>query len=334
MNLALRTANNSVANNYLKHTERTELANARRECYVAKSQDACNTAMTLELKDKATTDLIKNAVVTCKGAEECWNVLSYINQFMNPDGTPLLMDPKDAEELKALRMMALQKAENAGLEPVYPESWLLDAKAVLDIGKLGFKLIAGATAKSSLETLQLLSKTNLSKLKESYNTSFEFSNVYAKQVGGRPVILGGTIDNPGIVWGKGIGAQGYPWEKTVTNGLSKNAIDLNEIKPNFKAFDNFDEGVAISAKTLDTNAPSYVKSPSSIYSTLKDYVNKMDKFTVDGNDTFRLTNQMIERKEMQLAIPANTSPIAMNKIELVQAYALKKGINIVITKIK
>ena len=114
----------------MKHTERTELVNARRECYVAKSQDACDTVTTLDLKDKVTTFLIKNAIVTCKGSE-CWEVLSQTHQYM---GSLDSMSPQDAAELKAFRIVALQKSE--GSEPVYSESWLLDVKAALDIANL------------------------------------------------------------------------------------------------------------------------------------------------------------------------------------------------------
>jgi hypothetical protein len=43
-----------------------------------------------------------------------------------------------------------------GLEPVYPEGWLLDAKAVLDLGKLGVKAVTGSTGKGSLAALKQL----------------------------------------------------------------------------------------------------------------------------------------------------------------------------------
>ncbi len=76
-----------------------------------------------------------------------------------------------------------------------------------------------------------------------------------------------TIDNPGIRWGGPIKEQGGPWEDHLERlgGLGERTPD------NFKTFDFFDDdqGLATSAKTLDTRAPGYVDRPSRIYGALK-----------------------------------------------------------------
>ena len=66
----------------------------------------------------------------------------------------------DNDTLNKYWAVAQQKAQ--GLEPVYPEGWLLDAKAALDLGKFGVKLITGSGAGSmgSLNALADLGKAN------------------------------------------------------------------------------------------------------------------------------------------------------------------------------
>lgn len=60
----------------------------------------------------------------------------------------------------------------------------------------------------------------------------------------------------------------------------------------------------------------------------------MRNFTQDGYGDFNLTNTKIKSKEMQLAIPENTSKIQLEAIQKSIEYANSKGITIKVTKVK
>lgn len=95
-----------------------------------------------------------------------------------------------------------------------------------------------------------------------------------------------TIDNPGIRWGGPIKEQGGPWEDHL-----ERLGDLGERTPDsFKTFDFFDDdqGLATSAKTLDTRAPGHVDRPSRIYGALKRYIDQIDGFDGSNLDAFPL----------------------------------------------
>jgi len=150
--------------------------------------------------------------------------------------------------------------------------------------------------------------------------------------------LGGTvaIDDVGMKFGKGIMGQGKPFEAYVQSKLPEGTIDLNTIKSNFSTFDHLTpEGVAVSDKTLDTNASTYTSKPRAITSLLNGYVDKMVDFAGDGKrGMFELKPSDISAKEMQLAIPASASTEQLTAIANSVKYAESKGIKITVTKIK
>lgn len=85
-----------------------------------------------------------------------------------------------------------------------------------------------------------------------------------------------TAVDAGISWGKGIAAQGYPWEDFIAAQLPADA----RLPAKFPTIDFFDDatGRAISAKTLDTTTASRIARPEQIYNTLKGYVDKLIDF--------------------------------------------------------
>jgi len=122
----------------------------------------------------------------------------------------------------------------------------------------------------------------------------------------------------------------------VQTKLPDGTLDLNSIKPNFSTFDHLTpDGVAVSTKTLDTSAVTY-QSPSKITYQLNQYVDQMVSFSGDGKagDVFRLTDEKIAAKQMQLGIPANPTADQMGAIAQSVQYAQSKGISIVVTKVK
>lgn len=60
----------------------------------------------------------------------------------------------------------------------------------------------------------------------------------------------------------------------------------------------------------------------------------MANFTKDGRETLQIKNSDIKSKEMQLAIPANTSKSQLGAIQKSIDYANSKGIKIKVTKVK
>ncbi|KHO14397.1 adhesin HecA family 20-residue repeat protein [Acinetobacter baumannii] len=144
-----------------------------------------------------------------------------------------------------------------------------------------------------------------------------------------------SSDAMGMTWGKGINEQGKPWENYIQSTSPATTIDLNSIKSNFKAFDHWDPatGLATSDKTLNTAAKTY-QDPKKITSQINKYVDQMANFTRDTKGPFRLTDDMITSKEMQLAIPANTSKNQLDAVQKSIDYANTKGITIKVTKVK
>lgn len=128
---------------------------------------------------------------------------------------------------------------------------------------------------------------------------------------------------------------GQPWENYIQSTSPATTIDLNSIKSNFKAFDHFDPatGLATSDKTLNTAAKTY-QDPKKITSQINKYIDQMDNFTGDNKGRFELTNDKIKSKEMQLAIPVNTSKSQLDAIQKSIDYANTKGITIKVTKVK
>ncbi|MDG2944689.1 hemagglutinin repeat-containing protein [Bisgaard Taxon 10/6] len=136
-----------------------------------------------------------------------------------------------------------------------------------------------------------------------------------------------------IEWGP-IQKQGKAWESYLQTILPEGTIDLNSIKPNFKAFDHLlPDGTAISAKTMDT-VGGY-KDPRRITSQLNKYVDDMVKFQQDGKRGGRvISNEQILSKEMYLAIPYGTSKEKIQAINKSVDYAKIQGVKLIVKEIK
>lgn len=159
VNVAAATGGNAAANNYLKHTERAQLNQALQSCYTQGNDQACQTAAALQRKDELSDKLLANATASCQGSD-CNEVSKFIQNEFNALGCSAPSACPDYKTLNDYWKVAQAKAQ--GLEPVYPEAWLLDAKAVLDLGKLGVRAVSSMTssAKDSLQALGQLSRTD------------------------------------------------------------------------------------------------------------------------------------------------------------------------------
>jgi len=143
-----------------------------------------------------------------------------------------------------------------------------------------------------------------------------------------------TVSNSkvGIQWNSGIGKQGMPWENYVGKNLPVDA----RLPKNFKTFDYYDHhsGLAISAKTLDTQTASRTLKPRQIYNTLKNYIDKTANFKIYSLSGVELNANTIRRREIHLAIPAQTTKEQWQQINKAIEYGKTHNVNVKVTEIK
>ncbi|HEY6926623.1 MAG TPA: RHS repeat-associated core domain-containing protein, partial [Steroidobacteraceae bacterium] len=149
--------------------------------------------------------------------------------------------------------------------------------------------------------------------------------------------LGGTVpqSQTGIVWAtnvSGIKAQGLAFEDYAATQLPAGS----RLPPNFKTFDFYDQatGTATSVKTLNTLAPGYSANPTSIYSSLSQYINDMKSFTNYSLGKRSLSAAQITTREMQLAVPAGTTAAEWTQITRAVNYASQLGMKLIVTVVQ
>ena len=140
-----------------------------------------------------------------------------------------------------------------------------------------------------------------------------------------------SIRTVGMEWGRGNIRQGMPWEDFVGRRLPADA----RLPSNFKTFDYYDapRRTAISAKTLDTQTASRLARPSSIFNTLRRYVDDVRRFDQYNLSGRRLTGSMISNREIRLAVPAATTSSQWIEINRAVSYAREHNVKIIITEI-
>jgi filamentous hemagglutinin len=104
--------------------------------------------------------------------------------------------------------------------------------------------------------------------------------------------------------------------------------NLNQFSKNFKTFDNFnfETGVATSAKTLDLEASSYLKTPASITSTLNGYVDKAAGFTQARGGGFFLDASDITKREVGVLAIGSPNTAQFSALQASQQYAAGQGV--------
>jgi hypothetical protein len=136
----------------------------------------------------------------------------------------------------------------------------------------------------------------------------------------------------GMSWFGNWFERGYAFENYTASILPASW----RLPKNFKTFDFFDRenGLAISAKTLDTNTLSRIANPEMVRYTVNGYINKMVDFSGHTLEKFPLTSDMIAAKELHLAIPGNTSAIHMQQIKHCVSYGERNGVKVTVIKVK
>jgi filamentous hemagglutinin len=145
-------------------------------------------------------------------------------------------------------------------------------------------------------------------------------------------LFGTSALDAGIQWGRGIMGQGMPWEDFLATQMPAGS----RLPPNFKTFDFYDpvSGVATSAKTLDTTTAAKLADPSQVYSSLKGNIDAAADFSSYRLGATRLTSDMITSRDLQVAIPANTTAAQWQQINNAVQYGASKGVKVTITVTK
>ncbi|CNH16762.1 filamentous hemagglutinin outer membrane protein [Yersinia aldovae] len=136
----------------------------------------------------------------------------------------------------------------------------------------------------------------------------------------------------GIKWGQGISQQGMPWENYVGTQLPADT----RLPKNFKTFDYYNpiSRTAISVKTLDTTTAARVANPTQIYSSLKGNIDTAVRFNEGKLSDQILTSSMINSRELQLAVPVNTTKAQWAEINRAIEYGKYHGVKVAVTQVK
>lgn len=130
--------------------------------------------------------------------------------------------------------------------------------------------------------------------------------------------------------GGGVYKQGYPFEDFV--GKELKLPESARLPYGFKTFDYYDIATrqAISVKTLNTSAKSY-QSPNSVNRKINQHIDKIDEFKTGGRGKFKLTKDMIQIKDLHIAVPKTTSLAQWLEINKSINYATERNITVKVT---
>jgi hypothetical protein len=143
---------------------------------------------------------------------------------------------------------------------------------------------------------------------------------------GLPFLIDNGIADVKVVWGGGIGKQGFPWEEY----LASHSPPGSRLPPGFKTFDIFDLEfeTALSAKTLNTGTAARIVSPKQVFYALKrsiDAAASFERYTLGGRT---LTSSAIASREVTVLVPANTTAAQWIQIGRAAGYAQNRGVTL------
>lgn len=145
--------------------------------------------------------------------------------------------------------------------------------------------------------------------------------------------LGGVVDNAEakVDWAAKKEVRGTSWEDYLATIL----LAARRLHTMSKAFDFFMEatGEAISAKTLNTLCVTYIKYPREIYRILKIYIDAAADYQ-NPRGAIDLDPKEIQSKTLQLAVHGYTSPRQWRYLHAAFAYGKKRGVSVVITRLR
>ncbi|EOY8812334.1 CDI system deoxyribonuclease CdiA-o11, partial [Escherichia coli] len=126
--------------------------------------------------------------------------------------------------------------------------------------------------------------------------------------------------------------QGMPWEDYVGKSLPADA----RLPKNFKIFDYYDGATktATSVKSIDTQTMAKLANPNQVYSSIKGNIDAAAKFKEYALSGRELTSSMISNREIQLAIPADTTKTQWAEINRAIEYGKSQGVKVTVTQVK
>jgi filamentous hemagglutinin len=129
-----------------------------------------------------------------------------------------------------------------------------------------------------------------------------------------------------IKWGRGIQDQGMPWENYLASILEARL----RLPQNFKTFDFYDDikGLAISAKTLNTQTASRIARPERIYQSLKKNIDDTLKFQEHRLSGKTVEKEWIKTRRLEVAIPKQTTPDQITQIQRAIDYGRTNGVQV------
>lgn len=135
-----------------------------------------------------------------------------------------------------------------------------------------------------------------------------------------------------IVWGKGIQAQGMPWEDYLAGQMPASS----RLPTGFKTFDFYDQATrtATSAKTLDTMTTAKISDPVQVYSSIKGNIDDISNFSGAQLGDVNLRPSDIAARQLQIAVPATTTSAQWQQINSAVLYGEANGVKVVVTTAK
>jgi RHS repeat-associated protein len=129
-----------------------------------------------------------------------------------------------------------------------------------------------------------------------------------------------------VPFGSGIGKQGYAYE----NALAGYMPARDRLPKNFKTFDFFDQqnGIATSAKTLDTTTDARIADPRRVLSVLRDHVDAAADFEAYRLGRTSLSSDDIVSRTVRVAVPLETNAEQWAQIQRAIEYANERGVRL------
>ncbi|WP_235134388.1 hemagglutinin repeat-containing protein [Lelliottia amnigena] len=136
----------------------------------------------------------------------------------------------------------------------------------------------------------------------------------------------------GMQWGQGNMKQGMPWEDYVGKSLPADS----RLPQNFKTFDYYDGATktATSVKSMDTQTLAKLTNPNQVYNSIKGNIDAAAKFKEYALSGRELTPSMISNRNIQLAVPVDTTKTQWVEINRAIEYGKSQGVKVTVTQVK
>lgn len=145
---------------------------------------------------------------------------------------------------------------------------------------------------------------------------------------------------PGIPWASGSDiranhAQGMAGEALIGNSKYGSFADLNMIVPNHKTFDRFDfpTGTAVSIKTLNTLTDPRLMNPQAAASTVRRHVNDIVNYSPPVNQPQAIASGRISVRVLDIGIPRGTPQTVRSAMNAEATLAAGRGVTVVFTEV-